>query len=211
MFGRLLDGLVRYIYISGGSCPLTNFATCKIHFTSKSRVMAALLHRASAAGVIQTLRRDSVIHHTRNGIRELSQGATYIQLGGHHDGHRPTFYGYKNKIQNSQKVSCCFASENVKSVRSRSLYGVAVLPVVRSVVCRAYVTRLCALLGGLKFSAVFLRRILSSIDIHEKKISEVLAPRGTPPSGGIKRRGVAKYSDFGSIDGCISEKAQDRR
>jgi len=28
---------------------------------------------------------------------------------------------------------------------------------------------------------------------------------GTPPSGGLNARGVAKYSDFGLIEGYISE------
>jgi len=36
-------------------------------------------------------------------------------------------------------------------------------------------------------------------------------PRGTPPPGKLKTRGVAKYSDFGPIDGYISETVQDRR
>ena len=35
--------------------------------------------------------------------------------------------------------------------------------------------------------------------------------RGTPPSGGLNARGVAKYSNFGPIDGYISETVQDRR
>jgi len=33
----------------------------------------------------------------------------------------------------------------------------------------------------------------------------------TPPSGGLNARGVAKYSDFGPIEGYISETVQDRR
>jgi len=36
-------------------------------------------------------------------------------------------------------------------------------------------------------------------------------PRGTPPSGGLNTSGVAKYSDFGPIEGYISETVQDRR
>ena len=35
-------------------------------------------------------------------------------------------------------------------------------------------------------------------------------PRGTPPSGELNERGVAKYSDFGPIEGYISEMVQDR-
>jgi len=32
-----------------------------------------------------------------------------------------------------------------------------------------------------------------------------------PPPGELNTRGVAKYSDFGPIDGYISETVQDRR
>jgi len=34
---------------------------------------------------------------------------------------------------------------------------------------------------------------------------------GTPPSGGLNARGIAKYSDFGRIEGYISETVQDRK
>ena len=45
------------------------------------RVMAALLHGTPVCGVSQTLRR-------------WTKGATYIQQGGHHVGHWPTFLAY---------------------------------------------------------------------------------------------------------------------
>jgi len=51
-----------------------------------------------------------------------------------------------------------------------------------------------------------------SIDIHEKFYGD--RPRGTPPSWEgrrLKARGVAKYSDFGPIEGYISETVQDRK
>ena len=35
--------------------------------------------------------------------------------------------------------------------------------------------------------------------------------RETPPPGELNTRGVAKYSDFGRIDGYISETVRDRR
>jgi len=35
--------------------------------------------------------------------------------------------------------------------------------------------------------------------------------RSSPSAGGVKTRGVAKYSDFGHIEGYISETVQDRR
>jgi len=34
-------------------------------------------------------------------------------------------------------------------------------------------------------------------------------PRGTPPSGELNPKGVVKYSDFGLIEGYISETVQD--
>jgi len=35
--------------------------------------------------------------------------------------------------------------------------------------------------------------------------------QGNPPPGELNTRGVAKYSDFGPIDGYISETVQDSR
>ena len=62
-----------------------------------------------------------------------------------------------------------------------------------SVVC---LWRWCILLTRLKFSAIFLRRLVPwpSIDIHWKFYGD--RPRRTPPSGDLNARGVAKYSDF---------------
>jgi len=48
-----------------------------------------------------------------------------------------------------------------------------------------------------------------SVDIHQKFYGD--RPRGTPPPWELNTRGVVKYSDFGPIDGYISETAQDRR
>jgi len=60
---------------------------------------------------------------------------------------------------------------------------------------------------------MFLRRSVPwpPVDIHEKVYGD--SPRGTPPAGGSNARGVGvvKYSDFGSIEGYISETVQDRR
>ena len=39
----------------------------------------------------------------------------------------------------------------------------------------------------------------------------LLVGPGTPPPGELNTRGVVKYSDFGPIDGYISETVQDRR
>jgi len=47
-----------------------------------------------------------------------------------------------------------------------------------------------------EISAIFLRRLVPwpSVDYHEKFYGD--RPRGTPPSGDLNARGVAKYSDF---------------
>jgi len=69
VFGHT-PGLLHYIYIFGGTCPLTEFCLVKnslyiqVLFFS---ILAALLHGTPAAGISQTLR-----HGTRNGITELS-------------------------------------------------------------------------------------------------------------------------------------------
>jgi len=47
-----------------------------------------------------------------------------------------------------------------------------------------------------------------SVDIHERFYGN--RPRETPPSGELNTRGVAKYGDFGPIEGYITEMVQDR-
>jgi len=69
-------GLVQYIYLFGGSCPLTEFLPVQNSLcvqVLRSRILAALLHGTSAAGVSQTLR-----HGKRNGIMELLQRASPV-------------------------------------------------------------------------------------------------------------------------------------
>jgi len=50
---------------------------------------------------------------------------------------------------------------------------------------------------------------LATVEIHGKFYGD--RPRGTAPSEALNTRGVAKDSDFGPIDGYISETLQDRR
>jgi len=67
------SGLLRYIYIFGGSCPLTEFCPVPNSLYVQvlySRILAALLHGTPTAGISQTL-----WHGTRNGITQLSQRA----------------------------------------------------------------------------------------------------------------------------------------
>ena len=47
-----------------------------------------------------------------------------------------------------------------------------------------------------------------AVDIHWKFHGD---RPGNPSAGELNTRGVAKYSDFGPIDGYISETVQDRR
>ena len=58
---------------------------------------------------------------------------------------------------------------------------------------------------------MFLPRLVPwpSADINEKLYGD--RPRGTPLSGDLNARGVAKHSDFGPIEVYISETVQDRR
>jgi len=69
-------GLLHYIYIFEGCCPLTEFCLVQNSLYVQvllSRILAALLHGSPAAGVSQNLRRG-----TRNGITELLQRAPPI-------------------------------------------------------------------------------------------------------------------------------------
>jgi len=94
-------------------------------------------------------------------------------------------------------------------------------PVPLSVVCRlscvvclslsSVTVTFVHLLSRLKFLAIFLRHLVPwpSLDINGKFYGD--RPRGTPPSGELKTKGVAKYSDFGPIEGYSSEMVQDRK
>jgi len=62
-------GLIHYIYIFGGSCPIREFSQVQNSLcvqVLRSPILAALLHGTQALGVSQALRRG-----TRNGIKEL--------------------------------------------------------------------------------------------------------------------------------------------
>ena len=60
------------------------------------------------------------------------------------------------------------------------------------------------LLRRLNISAIFLHRCVRwpSSELHAKFYGD--RSRGTPPSEALNARGVAKYSDFGPIEGYIS-------
>jgi len=75
-------GLVQYIYIFGGSCPVTEFCQVQsslcVQVLHCPVVLAALLHGTRVVGISQTL-----CHR--------AEGATYIWQGDHHVGIGPTF------------------------------------------------------------------------------------------------------------------------
>jgi len=84
-------------------------------------------------------------------------------------------------------------------------------PVRLSVVCRSSVV--CNVRapysGGSDFREYFygIRYLGHPLTSTEKFHGD--RPRGTPPPGELNTRGVAKYSDFGPIDGYIPETVQD--
>ena len=65
--------------------------------------------------------------------------------------------------------------------------------------------RSCTLLSRLKFSATLLRHLVPwpSVDTHGKFYGN--RHSGNPPLGELNATGVAKYSDFGPIEGYIWE------
>jgi len=79
------------------------------------------------------------------------------------------------------------------------------LPVCRLSVTLVHPTQAVVIFGNI--STTFSRLHWPSADMHEKFHGD--RPRATPPSGDLNTTGVAKYSDFGPIEGYISETVQD--
>ena len=83
-------GLVHYKYTFGGSCPLTTFCQgWKLHYASKS----CFSYIGSVTARHSSSRRQpkfAACYREWN-YGTFAKGATYIWLGGHHVGHRPTF------------------------------------------------------------------------------------------------------------------------
>ena len=77
------------IYIFGGSCTLTEYCHVQNSLCVQvlpSPILAALLHGTPAAGVSQT-----AAWYKKWDYGTFADGATYVWLGGHQVGHRPTF------------------------------------------------------------------------------------------------------------------------
>jgi len=79
----------------------------------------------------------------------------------------------------------------------------------RPSVCR--LQRSCTLLRRLKFYAISLRHWVPwpPIDIRWEFYED--RPQVTPQTGELNTRGVAKYSDFGPIEGYISQTVKDKK
>jgi len=60
---------------------------------------------------------------------------------------------------------------------------------------------------------MFLRRLVGWLTLTSRKNSTEIVPREPlrRGGGGLNAKGVAKYSDFGPIEGYISETVQNRR
>jgi len=98
---------------------------------------------------------------------------------------------------------------NVNS-RSRSLFAVARPSVCRLSVCLSSVT----LVRPTQAVQIFgnISTALSTLAIHSHPHKTLRrSSQGNPSAGEVKHRRVAKYSDFGPIDGYISETVQDGR
>jgi len=82
-------GLVHYIYISGGSCPLTQF--CQLQ-NSLYRPSLAFSYIGSVTARYSSIRRQPnfATWYKEWNYGTFAEGATYIRLGDHHVRHRPT-------------------------------------------------------------------------------------------------------------------------
>jgi len=82
-------GLVHYIYIFGGSCPLTEFlpgAKLTLRASLAFSYIGSVTERHSSSGCQPNF---AAWYNT---YKEWNYGTfTYMWLGGHHVGHRPTF------------------------------------------------------------------------------------------------------------------------
>jgi len=90
MFGRLLGWYIIYTFLGllppDGILPSAQFTLRPSFAFSYIGRLAALLHGTRAAGIRQT-----AAWYKEWNYRTFAEGATYIRLGGHYVGHRPTF------------------------------------------------------------------------------------------------------------------------
>jgi len=88
MFGRLLHWYTIYTFL-GALAPWRNFVSCKIHFASKSCILLYWHHYCTA--LEHWWQPKFAAWYKEWNYGTFAAGTTYIQQGGHHVGHRPTF------------------------------------------------------------------------------------------------------------------------
>ena len=88
MFGRLLAWYAIYT-LSGALAAGQNFARCKIYFMSKSCV--SYIGSVTARHASSKRQPNIAAWYKEWNYKTFAEGATYIRLGGHHVGYRPTF------------------------------------------------------------------------------------------------------------------------
>ena len=88
MFGRLLGCCTMYTFSGAFAC--RNFARCKLYYASKSCVLLCI-GSVTAQHSSRGHQPDFAAWYKKWNYGTFTEGATYIRLGGHHVGHRPTF------------------------------------------------------------------------------------------------------------------------
>jgi len=81
--------LVYHTYVFRGSCPLTEFSSCRIHFASKSYFLLYWQHYCMALDHWYQPKFAAWCKEWKHGT--FADGAAYIRQGGHHVRHWPTF------------------------------------------------------------------------------------------------------------------------
>ena len=90
---------------------------------------------------------------------------------------------------------------------SRSLYAIARPSVCLSSVTFVHPTQAIKIFGNFSTPS----GTLAICDLSIKNLRRSSQENPSVGGGGLNRKGVAKYSDFGPLQGYISETVQDRR
>jgi len=82
-------GLVHYIYIFGDSCTRTEF--CQVPNSLCPSIAFSYIGNVTARHLSSGRQPNFVTWYKQWNYGTFAEGPTCIRLGGHHDGHRPTF------------------------------------------------------------------------------------------------------------------------
>jgi len=119
-------------------------------------------------------------------------------------------FGHNNKNSSGDEIVVYFYRFRPEFlIGPELLYAIARPSGCLSSVCLSSVTFVCPTQALQIFGNISTALgILAILDIHGKFHGD--RPKGTPSPGELNTRGVAKYSDFGPIDGYTSKTVQDR-